>query len=45
MEFCMFHICTLRNIYTYGVNQQMHTDKIMLSHVLLITCITNHMYY
>jgi len=23
----MFHICALRNIYTYVVNQQMHSDK------------------
>ena len=26
MSFCMFHIPAFRNIYTYVVNQQMHTD-------------------
>ena len=24
----MFHICAGKNIYTYVVNQQMHTDEI-----------------
>jgi len=24
----MFHICALKEIYTYVVNQQIHTDKI-----------------
>ena len=27
-ELHIFHICALRNIYTYEVNQQIHIDKI-----------------
>lgn len=40
MEFYMFHIPTIWNIYTYVANQQMHTEK-----NYALTCITNHMYY
>ena len=28
LEFCMFLICALINIYTYVLNQQMHIVKI-----------------